>query len=144
MRLMKQRLATALVLACAGLFAQTVGAAQPVSIGNYGEDGEGVFYGVICDDNSEGSVVQRIEPPRQICATPAFGAESCRGGWTVNEAAVYACQANTGSANNASGESSAATGIAGSASARAAQPAKSQRHIRVKKNSAGRPVPNSR
>jgi hypothetical protein len=141
---MKQRLATALVLTCAALFAQAVGAAQPVSIGNYGEDGEGVFYGVVCDDNSEGSVVKRIEPPRQICATPAFGAESCRGGWTVNEAAVYACQANTGSANSASSESSAATGIAGSASAHAAQPAKSQRHIRVKKNSAGRPVPNNR
>jgi hypothetical protein len=141
---MKQRLATALVLTCAALFAQAVGAAQPVSIGNYGEDGEGVFYGVVCDDNSEGSVVKRIEPPRQICATPAFGAESCRGGWTVNEAAVYACQANTGSAHNASSESSAATGIAGSASAHAAQPAKSQRYIRVKKNSAGRPVPNSR
>ena len=59
---MKQRLATALVLTCAALFAQSVGAAQPVSIGNYGEDGDGIFYGVICDDNSEGSVIKRIEP----------------------------------------------------------------------------------
>ena len=143
---MKQRLATALVLTCAALFAQSVGAAQPVSIGNYGEDGDGIFYGVICDDNSEASVIQRIEPPRQICATPAFGAESCRGGWTVNEAANYACQANTGSgsANSARDVSSAATGVAGSASVRAAQPATSQRVIRVKKNSAGRPVPSTR
>ena len=73
MRVMKQRLATALVLTCAALFAQSVGAAQPVSIGNYGEDGDGIFYGVICDDNSEGSVIKRIEPPKQICAQPAFG-----------------------------------------------------------------------
>ena len=140
---MKQRLATALVLTCAALFAQSVGAAQPVSIGNYGEDGDGIFYGVICDDNSEGSVIKRIEPPKQICAIPAFGAESCRGGWSVNEAALYACQANTGNGSANSG-SSAATGIAGSASAHAAQPANTQRPNRVKKNSAGRPVPSTR
>lgn len=140
---MKQRLATALVLTCAGLFAQAVGAAQPVSIGNYGEDGEGVFYGVVCDDNSEGSVVERIAPPRQICAQPAFGAESCRGGWSVNEAAVYACQANTGN-GNANSRSSAATGVAGSASVRAAEPVTGQRPIRFRKNSAGRPLPRTR
>jgi hypothetical protein len=143
MRVMKQRLATALVLTCAALFAQSVGAAQPVSIGNYGEDGDDIFYGVICDDNSEGSVIKHIEPPKQICAQPAFGAASCRGGWSVNEAAIYACQANTGN-GSANSESSAATGIAGSASAHAAQPATSQRPIRVRKNSAGRPVPSTR
>ena len=142
---MKQRLAKALVLACAGLFAQAIGAAQPASIGNYGEDGDGIFYGIVCDDGTEASVIERIEPPKQICAQPAFGTESCRGGWSVNEAAVYACQASKGgSANSARNESSAVTGIAGSASTRAAQPATSQRSIRVKKNSAGRPVPGNR
>ena len=143
---MKKRLATALVLACAGLFAQAVGAAQPVSIGNYNEDGEENYYGVVCSDNSEGSVTERIEPPRQICAQPAFGAESCRAGWSVNDAARYACQANTGNgdANSARDVSSAATGTAGSASVRAAQPATSNGTIRVRKNSAGRPVPSNR
>lgn len=142
---MKQRLATALVLACAGLFAQAVGAAQPVSIGNYGEDGEAIFYGVVCDDGVEVSVTERIEPPKQICGQPAFGTESCRAGWSVNAAAVYACQANQGgSANSARDVSSAATGTAGSASVRAAQPATSNRPIRVRKNSAGRPVPTTR
>lgn len=141
---MKQRLAKALVLACAGLFAQAVSAAQPASIGNYGEDGEGIFYGIVCDDGTEASVIKRIEPPKQICAQPGFGAESCRGNWSVNEAAVYACQASKGSGNSARDVSSAATGVAGSASVRAAQPATSQRSIRVKKNSAGRPLPGSR
>ena len=50
----------------------------------------------------------------------------------------------SGSANSARDVSSAATGVAGSASVRAAQPATSQRVIRVKKNSAGRPVPSNR
>ena len=140
---MKKRLATALVLACAGLFAQAVGAAQPVSIGNYNEDGEEIYYGVVCSDNSEGSVIEGIVAPKQICALPAFGAKSCRGGWTVKEAARYACQANTGN-GNANSESSAATGTAGSASVRAAQPATSNGTIRVRKNSAGRPVPSNR
>ncbi len=139
---MKKRLATALVLACTGLFAQSVGAAQPVSIGNYGEDGDGVFYGVICDDNTEGSV---IEQPalKQIWAQSAYGAQSCRAGWSVNEAARYVCQASPGNAS-ARSQSSAATGVAGSAAARAAQPATSQRPIRVRKNSAGRPIPSNR
>ena len=140
---MKQRLATALVLACAGLFTQAVGAAQPVSIGNYGQDGEGIYYGVICSDRSEASVVERLESPKLICGQPAFGAESCRAGWSVKDAARYACQANTGN-GNANSESSAATGVAGSASAHAAQPATSQRPIRVRKNSAGRPIPSTR
>ena len=139
---MKKRLATALVLACAGLFAQPASAAQPASIGNYGEDGDGIFNGVICDDNTEGSV---IEQPvlKQICAQPAYGAESCRAGWSVNEAARYVCQASPGNAS-ARSQSSAATGVAGSASGRAAQPASSQRPIRVRKNSAGRPIPPTR
>ncbi len=139
---MKKRLATALVLACAGLFAQSASAAQPVSIGNYGEDGDNVYHGVICDDNTEGSV---IEQPvlKQICAQPAYGAESCRAGWSVNAAARYVCQASPGNAS-ARSQSSAATGVAGSASGRAAQPASSQRPIRVRKNSAGRPIPPTR
>lgn len=139
---MKQRLATVLVLTCAGLFAQAVSAAQPVSIGNYGEDGEAIFYGVICSDKSEGSVTERIVTPKHICGQPAFGTESCRVGWSVKDAAVYACQANRGgaSANSARDVSSAATGVAGSASVRASQPAASQRPIRVRKNSAGRPI----
>ena len=139
---MKKRLATALVLACAGLFAQSASAAQPVSIGNYGEDGDGIFYGVICDDNTEGSVIEQTEL-KQICAVPAFGGESCRAGWSVNEAARYVCQASPGNAS-ARSQSSAATGVAGSASGRAAQPASSQRPIRVQRNSAGRPVPPTR
>lgn len=139
---MNKRLATALVLACASLFAQSASAAQPVSIGNYGEDGDGVFYGVICDDNTEGSI---IEQPalKQICAQSAYGAQSCRAGWSVNAAASYVCQSSPGNAS-ARSESSAVTGVAGSASARAAQPATSQRPIRVRKNSAGRPIPSTR
>ena len=140
---MKKRLATALVLACTGLFAQSVSAAQPVSIGNYGEDGDGVYHGVICDDNSEGSVIERISL-NQICAQPAYGAESCRGGWSVNQAATYVCQAAPGGTHSARGESSAATGVAGSASSRAAQPASSQRPIHHRKNFAGRPIPSTR
>jgi hypothetical protein len=132
---MKKRLATALVLACAGLFAQSASAAQPASIGNYGEDGDGVFYGVICDDNTEGSV---IEQPvlKQICAQPAYGAESCRAGWSVNEAARYVCQASPGNGNaSARSQSSAATGVAGSASERAARPAPSHRSTRAQNSS---------
>ncbi len=130
---MKKRLATALVLACAGLFAQPASAAQPASIGNYGEDGDGIFYGVICDDNTEGSV---IEQPvlKQICAQPAYGAESCRAGWSVNEAARYVCQASPGN-GSARSQSSAATGVAGSASERAARPARSQRSTRAQNSS---------
>jgi hypothetical protein len=139
---MKKRLATALVLACAGLFAQSASAAQPASIGNYGQDGDDIFYGVICDDNTEGSVIVQTEP-KQICAVSAFGGESCRAGWSVNEAARYVCQVSPGNVS-ARSQSSAATGVAGSASGRAAQPATSQRPIRVRKNSAGRPVPSNR
>ncbi len=139
---MKKRLATALLLACTGLFAQSASAAQPASIGNYGEDGDGIFHGVICDDNTEGSVIERFTP-KQICAQPAYGAESCRAGWSVNEAATYVCQASPGNsgAHSARSESSSVTGVAGSASSRAAQPASSQRPIRVRKKSIGRPVP---
>ena len=132
---MKKRLATDLVLACAGLFAQSASAAQPASIGNYGEDGDGVFYGVICDDNTEGSV---IEQPvlKQICAQSAYGPESCRAGWSVNEAALYVCQTSPGNGNaSASSQSSAATGVAGSASKRAARPAPSQRSSRAQNSS---------
>ena len=139
---MKKRLLTALVLACAGLFAQAASAAQPVSIGNYGEDGDDIFYAVICDDNTEGSVIEQTEL-KQICAVSAFGAESCREGWSVNEAARYVCQASPGNLS-AGSQSSAATGVAGSASGHAAQPASSQGPIRVKKNSAGRPIPSNR
>ena len=139
---MKKRLITAFVLACASLLAQSVSAAQPTSIGKYGQDGDDVFYGVICDDNTEGSVIEQTEP-EQICAVPAFGVESCREGWSVNEAALYACQASPGNVS-ASSQSSAATGVAGSASGRAAQPTTSQRPVRVRKNSAGRPIPSTR
>ena len=139
---MKKRLATALLLACAGLFAQSASAAQPASIGNYGEDGDNVYHGVICDDNTEGSVIEQLAL-KQICAHPAYGAESCRAGWSVNEAATYVCQASPGN-SGARSESSAVTGVAGSASSRAAQPAPSQRPIRVRKNSAGRPIPSNR
>ncbi len=132
---MKKRLATALVLACAGLFAQSVSAAQPVSIGNYGEDGDGVFYGVICDDNTEGSVIVQTEL-KQICAVSAFGGESCRAGWSVNEAALYVCQASPGNGNaSASSHSSTATGVTGSASKRAARPAPSRRSTRAQNSS---------
>ncbi len=139
---MKKRLATALLLACAGLFAQSASAAQPASIGNYGEDGDNVYHGVICDDNTEGGVIEQLAL-KQICAHPAYGAESCRAGWSVNEAATYVCQASPGN-SGARSESSAVTGVAGSASSRAAQPAPSQRPIRVRKNSAGRPIPSNR
>jgi len=139
---MKKRLATALLLACTGLFAQSASAAQPASIGNYGEDGDNVYHGVICDDNTEGSVIEQLAL-KQICAHPAYGAESCRAGWSVNEAATYVCQASPGN-SGARSESSAVTGVAGSASSRAAQPAPSQRPIRVRKNSAGRPIPSTR
>ena len=139
---MKKRLATALVLACTSLLAQSASAAQPASIGKYGQDGDDVFYGVICDDNTEGSVIEQIAL-KQMCATPAHGAESCRRGWSLKEAARYVCQAapGNGSARSARSESSALTGVAGSASGRAAQPAPNQRPVRVKRNSAGRPVP---
>ena len=139
---MKKRLATALLLACTGLFAQSASAAQPASIGNYGEDGDNVYHGVICDDNTEGGVIEQLAL-KQICAHPAYGAESCRAGWSVNEAATYVCQASPGN-SGARSESSAVTGVAGSASGRAAQPAPSQRSIRVRKNSAGRPIPSNR
>ena len=139
---MKKRLATALLLACTGLFAQSASAAQPASIGNYGEDGDNVYHGVICDDNTEGGVIEQLAL-KQICAHPAYGAESCRAGWSVNAAATYVCQASTGN-SGARSESSAVTGVAGSASSRAAQPAPSQRPIRVRKNSAGRPIPSNR
>ncbi len=139
---MKKRLATALLLACTGLFAQSASAAQPASIGNYGEDGDNVYHGVICDDNTEGGVIEQLAL-KQICAHPAYGAESCRAGWSVNEAATYVCQASPGN-SGARSESSAVTGVAGSASSRAAQPAPSQRPIRVRKNSAGRPIPSTR
>ncbi len=139
---MKKRLATALLLACTGLFAQSASAAQPASIGNYGEDGDNVYHGVICDDNTEGGVIEQLAL-KQICAHPAYGAESCRAGWSVNEAATYVCQASPGN-SGARSESSAVTGVAGSASSRAAQPAPSQRPIRVRKNSAGRPIPSNR
>ena len=142
---MKKRLATALVLACAGLFAQSASAAQPVSIGNYGEDGDNVYHGVICDDNTEAGVIERLAL-KQICAQPTYGTESCRAGWSVNDAATYVCQASPGNSgtHSARSESSAVTGVAGSASSRAAQPAPSQRPIRVRKNSAGRPIPSTR
>jgi len=136
---MNKRLATALILACTGLFLQSASAAQPVSIGNYGGDGDLVFHGVICDDNSEGSVTEQ-SAPRQICAQPAYGAESCRASWSVKAAAKFVCQAASGD-TGARSESSAVTDVARDASRRAAQPAPSQGSIRVKRNSAGRPVP---
>ena len=132
---MKKRLLTALVLACSGLFAQAASAAQPVSIGNYGEDGDDIFYAVICDDNTEGSVIEQLAL-KQICAVPAFGGESCRAGWSVNEAARYVCQTSPGNGNaSASSQSSAATGVAGSASKRAARPAPSRRSTRAQNSS---------
>jgi len=142
---MKKRLATALLLACTGLFAQSASAAQPASIGHYGEDGGNVYHGVICDDNTEGGVIEQLAL-KQICAQPAYGAESCRAGWSVNEAATYVCQASPGNSgtHSARGESSAVTGVAGSASGRAAQPAPSQSPLHVIRNSAGRPVPSTR
>ena len=90
----------------------------------------------------QGSVIER-PALKQICAVSAFGGESCRAGWSVNEAARYVCQASPGNVS-ARSQSSAATGVAGSASGRAAQPATSQRPIRVRRNSAGRPMPPTR
>lgn len=88
---MRKRLTTALILTGLGLFALAATAGEPVSIGNYGDDGGEVYYQVTCSDNTQGSVVVR-EEPRQICAMPAYGKETCKPRWTVKEAAAAVCK----------------------------------------------------
>jgi hypothetical protein len=91
MRQMRKRLKMALLVTGFGLFALPAMAAEPVSIGNYGNDGDEVYYQVTCSDNTQGSVIVKSNP-KQICALPAFGKETCRAVWTVKEAAAKACK----------------------------------------------------
>jgi len=88
---MRTLLKTALLLVGLGLFAISAGAAEPVSIGNYGDDGGEVYYQVTCSDNTTGSVIVR-EEPNEICALPAYGEEICKAVWTVKSAAAKACK----------------------------------------------------
>lgn len=88
---MRKRLKMALLTAGFGLFVLPAMAAEPVSIGNYGDDGGEVYYQVTCSDNTQGSVIVRSSP-KQICALPAHGKETCRAIWTVKEAAAKACK----------------------------------------------------
>ena len=88
---MRTLLKTILLLAGLGLFAIPAGAAEPVSVGNYGDDGGEVYYQVTCSDNTTGSVIVR-EEPKEICALPARGETVCKTAWTVESAAAKACK----------------------------------------------------
>lgn len=88
---MRTLLKTALLLAGIGILAIPAGAAEPVSVGNYGDDGNEVYYQVTCSDNTTGSVIVRQEP-KEICALPAYGEQICKAAWTVESAAAKACK----------------------------------------------------
>jgi hypothetical protein len=90
-RQMTKRLKMALLAAGFGVFALPAMAAEPVSIGDYGSDGNETYYQVTCSDNTQASVVVR-EKPKQVCAVPAYGDETCKAHWTVKEAAAKACK----------------------------------------------------
>ena len=91
MRQMRKRLTTALLLTGLGVFALPVMAAEPVSVGNYGDDGGEVYYQVTCSDNTQGSVIVKSDP-KEICALPAYGQATCKARWTVKQAAAKACK----------------------------------------------------
>jgi hypothetical protein len=90
-RQMRKRLTMALLLTGFGLFALPAIAAEPVSVGKYGDDGDEVYYQVTCSDNTQGSVIVK-KVPKQICALPAYGKETCKAVWTVKQAAAKACK----------------------------------------------------
>ena len=90
-RQMSKRLKMALLAAGLGAFALPVMAAEPVSVGKYGDDGDETYYQVTCSDNTQGSVIVKSEP-KEICALPAYGKETCKAAWTVKEAAAKACK----------------------------------------------------
>ena len=77
------------ILAAAAL-GGSVHAAKVLTISEYGDDGDGVYYQVTCADGAKGSVIVRHTPP-EICAQPAYRDESCRVGWDLEQAAAYSC-----------------------------------------------------
>ena len=88
---MKKLILNTLLFAALGLASLAVGAAKPVSIGNFGEDGDETYYEVTCSDNTRGTVIEKKDPA-QVCAYPAEGQAKCSKHWTVKKAAEKACK----------------------------------------------------
>ena len=88
---MNKLLSNTLLLAALGLVPLAAGAAEPVSIGNHGADGDKTYYEVTCSNNTRGSVIEQHEP-KQLCAYPANADEVCKAAWTLKDAASYACK----------------------------------------------------
>ncbi len=88
---MRKPLTLAALLGALALPSLPAGAADVVTITDYGADGDNTYYQVTCSDNTRASVVI-VPAPRKVCAHPAAGAPQCRSSWTVREAAVKACQ----------------------------------------------------
>ena len=88
---MRKRLKMALLTTGFALFALPLMAAEPVSVGKYGDDGSETYYQVTCSDNTQGSVIVKSEP-KEICALPAYGEATCKKAWTVKQAAAKACK----------------------------------------------------
>ena len=88
---MKKVLLNALLFAALGMVSLSTGAAKPVSIGNYGDDGDETYHEVTCSDNSRGTVIEKRDP-KQVCAYPANGQARCNKNWTVKKAAEHACK----------------------------------------------------
>ena len=88
---MKKLWLNTVFFAALGMLSLAAGAAKPVSIGNFGEDGEETYYEVTCSDNSRGTVIEKKDP-EQVCAYPAEGQARCNKFWTVKVAAEHACK----------------------------------------------------
>ena len=88
---MNKLLTNTLLLAALAMASLAASAAEPVSIGNYGDDGGQTYYQVTCSNNTRGTVIEKQEPP-QICAYPANADEVCKAAWTIKKAAAYACK----------------------------------------------------
>ncbi len=81
------------------LIPSSVGAAKVEEIENYGQDGEGTYYGVLCDNDVTGSIVE-YKKPRRLCITLPETNAGCWETWTLEGAADYACRLTTKSSDD--------------------------------------------
>lgn len=75
-----------------GSAASSALAAEPLTIGDFGDDGDARYYEVTCSDNTQGSVIEKTQPQREVCAAARDKDEQCRPNWTVKQAAAHVCK----------------------------------------------------
>ena len=91
----RQSLVTSILTAILVITTQSAVAADTIRVSSIGVDGDESIYKVWCPTGYRTTVIQHFKDDKKKTCTFAYnsyGKETCRNGWSVDDAAAWACK----------------------------------------------------